>query len=77
MGILCEAFNLVEILMSSYDGLDTKLRLQCLRLASISDQYGDVENGSVLVFQETDQHGAADIACTKLENQYLSESKAV
>ena len=37
MRILYEVFNLVEILVSSYDGLDTKLRLQCLCLASIPD----------------------------------------
>ena len=51
--VLNEALDLVEVLMSPDDSIDSKLRLQYLRLVRIANQHSDVESVGTRVLQET------------------------
>ena len=59
--VLNEALNLVEVLMSPNNSIDSELRLQYLRLVRIANQDSDVKSVGTRVLQETGEHGAADV----------------
>ena len=61
VSILNEALDLVEVLMSPDDSIDSKLRLQYLRLVRIANQDSDVKSVGTRMLQEMGEHGAADV----------------
>ena len=56
VSILNEALDLVEVLMSPDDSIDSELRLQYLRLVRIANQHSDVKSVGTRVLQETGEH---------------------
>ena len=59
--VLNEALDLVEVLMSPNNSIDSELRLQYLRLVRIANQHSDVKSVGTRMLQETGEHRAADV----------------
>ena len=62
VGIFCEGFNLVQLLETTLDSVDSELGLKYLGFVGITDDDGDIKGAGIWMVQQACKHSAADIA---------------